>query len=76
MERSGTLGKHKRWPALKERQTPLSAIIMKLLAKTAEERYQTAGGVERDLRHCLAEWEARGGIDDLSLGQQDAPTGC
>jgi predicted ATPase len=29
---------------------PLSAIIMKLLAKTAEERYQTAGGVERDLR--------------------------
>src|SRR6202051_4509859 len=28
---------------------PLSAIVMKLLAKTAEERYQTAGGVEADL---------------------------
>ena len=32
----------------------VSAIIMKLLAKTAEERYQTAAGVERDLRRCLA----------------------
>jgi hypothetical protein len=30
---------------------------MKLLAKTAEERYQTAAGVESDLRRCLAEWE-------------------
>jgi PAS domain S-box-containing protein len=38
---------------------PVSAIIMKLLAKTAEERYQTAVGVERDLRRCLAEWERR-----------------
>jgi PAS domain S-box-containing protein len=32
---------------------PLSAIIMKLLAKTAEERYQTAAGVEYDLQRCL-----------------------
>src|SRR5206468_7918684 len=31
----------------------LSAIVMKLLAKTAEERYQTAAGVEADLRRCL-----------------------
>jgi PAS domain S-box-containing protein len=52
---------------------PVSAIIMKLLAKTAEERYQTAGGLERDLRRCLAEWEARGYIDDFPLGQQDTP---
>jgi len=37
----------------------LSAIIMKLLAKTAEERYQTAGGLERDLRRCVAEWETQ-----------------
>ena len=35
----------------------VSAITMKLLAKTAEERYQTAAGVESDLRRCLAEWE-------------------
>jgi serine/threonine protein kinase len=31
----------------------VSAIVMKLLAKTAEERYQTAIGVEYDLRPCL-----------------------
>ncbi len=31
---------------------------MKLLAKTAEDRYQTAAGVEHDLRRCLAQWEA------------------
>ena len=30
----------------------ISAIVMKLLAKTAEERYQTAIGVESDLRRC------------------------
>jgi len=36
---------------------PLSAITMKLLAKSAEERYQTASGLEADLRRCLTEWE-------------------
>src|SRR5258708_9366513 len=52
---------------------PVSAIIMKLLAKTPEDRYQTAGGVERDLRRCLAEWEARRRIDDFPLGLQETP---
>jgi PAS domain S-box-containing protein len=56
---------------LKEVPGAVSAIIMKLLAKTAEERYQTAAGVERDLRRCLAEWEARTRVDDFPLGQQD-----
>ncbi|MFL9922432.1 AAA family ATPase [Paraburkholderia fungorum] len=51
----------------------VSAIVMKLLAKTAEERYQTAGGLERDLRRCLAEWEAQGHIEDFALGQHDTP---
>ena len=46
---------------------------MKLLAKTAEERYQTAAGLERDLRRCLAEWEAQGRIDDFPLGEHDTP---
>ena len=32
---------------------PVSAIVMKLLAKMAEDRYQTAGSVERDFRRCL-----------------------
>jgi PAS domain S-box-containing protein len=53
--------------------TSVSAIIMKLLAKTAEERYQTAAGVESDLRRCLAEWESRRRIDEFPLGKHDTP---
>ena len=52
---------------------PVSQIVMKLLAKTAEERYQTAAGVERDLRHCLAEWELQRRIDPFPLGEHDTP---
>jgi hypothetical protein len=49
----------------------VSALILKLLAKTAEERYQTAAGLERDLRHCLAAWEAQHRIGAFPLGQQE-----
>ncbi len=55
----------------KEIRGPLSAIVMKLLAKTAEERYQTAAGVEADLRKCLSAWESFGRIDPFPLGAQD-----
>jgi PAS domain S-box-containing protein len=55
----------------KEIPGPLSAIVMKLLAKTAEERYQTAAGVAGDLQHCLMEWEAHGHIDPFRLGAHD-----
>ena len=47
---------------------PISAIVMKLLSKTAEDRYQTAAGVEADLRRCLTEWETRGRIAPFPLG--------
>ena len=50
---------------------PLSAVVIKLLAKTAEERYQTAAGVEGALRRCLTAWESFGRIDPLPLGTQD-----
>jgi hypothetical protein len=50
----------------------LSSIVMKLLAKTPEERYQTAAGVEADLRRCLGEWQARGRIDPFPVGAHDA----
>jgi PAS domain S-box-containing protein len=53
--------------------TPISQIILKLLAKTAEERYQTASSLERDLRRCLAEWELKGRIDAFALGEHDVP---
>jgi serine/threonine protein kinase len=49
----------------------ISAVILKLLAKSAEERYQTAAGLERDLRRCLAAWQAQHRIDAFRLGQQD-----
>jgi PAS domain S-box-containing protein len=50
----------------------LSSIVMKLLAKTAEERYQTAAGVEADLRRCLGEWQSHGRIDPFPVGAHDA----
>jgi PAS domain S-box-containing protein len=58
---------------LKTVPAPVSQIILKLLAKTAEERYQTAAGLERDLRRCLAAWEAEHRIDAFPLSQQDTP---
>ncbi len=45
---------------------------MKLLAKTPEERYQTASGVESDLHRCLEEWQSHGRIDPFPLGAHDA----
>jgi len=57
----------------------VSAIIMKLLAKTAEERYQTAAAIESDLRRCLAEWERSSAgaspyqIQEFPLGEYDTP---
>jgi PAS domain S-box-containing protein len=51
----------------------VAAIIMKLLAKTAEDRYQTAAGVEHDLGRCLAEWDTHHRIDDFPLGEHDTP---
>src|SRR5437879_6332494 len=62
-------------PAERLKDVPgvISTITMKLLAKTAEDRYQTAAGLERDLRRCLAAWEAQRRIDDFPLGEHDTP---
>src|SRR6202044_3561935 len=50
---------------------PLSAIVMKLLAKNAEDRYQTAAGLTVDLRKCLTEWESHRSIEPFPLGADD-----
>ena len=44
---------------------------MRLLAKNAEERYQTAAGLAADLRRCLSEWQSHGRIDSFPLGADD-----
>jgi PAS domain S-box-containing protein len=59
-----------RAPGLPE---PLSAMVMKLLAKTAEERYQSTVGLDTDLHRCLTEWESKGCIDLFPLGEHDVP---
>jgi hypothetical protein len=53
--------------------TAISEIVMKLLAKTAEDRYQTAVGLEHDLRRCMAQWEHHGRIDPFALANAIAP---
>jgi serine/threonine protein kinase len=62
-------------PNQREKAVPeqISAIIMRLLAKIPEERYQTAGGVEKDLRKCLAALESGGQIAPFPVGVHDVP---
>jgi predicted ATPase/signal transduction histidine kinase len=49
----------------------MSALIMKLLAKMPEERYQSAVGVLADFTRCQTQWQATGQVAEFSLGQQD-----
>jgi PAS domain S-box-containing protein len=51
----------------------LTAIVMKLLAKTGEERYQTAAGLAADLRRCLTDWQRHGRIAPFVPGTGDIP---
>ncbi len=49
----------------------ISDIVMKLLAKTAEERYQSAWGLKADLESCLFQLQTSGNITEFTLGSQD-----
>jgi PAS domain S-box-containing protein len=62
-------------PAEKVDGIPAAAshIVMKLLAKTGEERYQTAAGLRRDLERALVQWETQERVDEFPLGAQDQP---
>ncbi|OJH42210.1 trifunctional serine/threonine-protein kinase/ATP-binding protein/sensor histidine kinase [Cystobacter ferrugineus] len=51
----------------------LSAIVMKLLAKVAEERYQSAEGLKADLERCR-EGLGRGVLEDFVPGRHDYPS--
>ena len=54
---------------------PVSDIVLRLLAKNAEDRYQTAYGLEVDLESCLTQWQKKGWIESFELGGDDF-TGC
>jgi predicted ATPase/signal transduction histidine kinase/GAF domain-containing protein/tRNA A-37 threonylcarbamoyl transferase component Bud32 len=49
----------------------IAEIVMKLMAKNAEDRYQSAWGVQADLEHCLHQLETGDRIESFPLGQQD-----
>ncbi|MEG4516465.1 MULTISPECIES: ATP-binding sensor histidine kinase [unclassified Microcoleus] len=49
----------------------VSDIIMKLLEKTAEKRYQSAWGIIADLEECREQLEAKGTIVDFDIAQKD-----
>ncbi|TAN62104.1 MAG: hypothetical protein EPN20_11290 [Magnetospirillum sp.] len=52
----------------------LSQIIMRLMAKMADDRYQSAWGLEHDLRRCLNQLEGTGTIAAFPLAENDAST--
>jgi predicted ATPase/signal transduction histidine kinase/tRNA A-37 threonylcarbamoyl transferase component Bud32 len=49
----------------------LSDIISKLMAKNAEDRYQSALGLRHDLEVCQNHWQEAGNIPPFSLGNRD-----
>ena len=51
---------------------PVSDIILKLMAKNAEERYQSAWGIKADLEICADQLKEIGQISSIQLGLQDA----
>ena len=49
----------------------VAAIVAKLMAKNAEDRYQSALGLKHDLGQCLSQWRASGEIQAFELGTRD-----
>ena len=51
----------------------LSNIVMKLIAKNPEDRYQNMNGIKADLEQCLNQLKEKGSVSDFSIGQHDIP---
>ncbi|MBD2356814.1 AAA family ATPase [Tolypothrix sp. FACHB-123] len=49
----------------------ISDIVMKLMAKNAEDRYQSAAGLKYDLERCYCEWQQTRVIEAFQIAQQD-----
>jgi len=67
------LGKRQEAGGNREEEIPgvLSDIVFKLMAKTAEERYQSARGIKQDLEKCWQQWQETGSIAFFELGERD-----
>ncbi|MBD2616189.1 AAA family ATPase [Nostoc punctiforme FACHB-252] len=55
----------------KEIPQAMCDIVMKLMAKNAEDRYQSAYGIQADLEQCLHQLQTNGRIDVFPLARQD-----
>lgn len=51
----------------------LSSIVLKLLEKEPQRRYQTAGGLAFDLREAQGQWARTGAVRSFALGRHDPP---
>lgn len=62
-------------PSVRVEDVPdvVERIVLKLISKNAEDRYQTAAGLEHDLRQCLTAVTAGQPPPALILGKRDAP---
>lgn len=49
----------------------VSDIVLKLMAKNAEDRYRSALGLHYDLEQCLHQWQQTGTITPFELGSRD-----
>src|SRR4028118_1618046 len=49
----------------------VNKIIMKLMEKTPESRYQSAVGLRYDLENCWQQWQENGNISQFALGNRD-----
>lgn len=50
---------------------PVSKLILNMLAKNADERYQSTYGIKMDLRGCLEDLQTKGDIDNFDIGLHD-----
>ena len=64
-------------PAIVNKDVPMavSDIVVKLLAKMPEWRYQTAEALAADLKEVQQQWRTHGQIAHFELGRQDLPYG-
>ncbi len=52
----------------------VSRIVLKLMAKSPERRFQSAGGIKADLERCLSQLRETGKIEDFEIASRDFST--